>query len=290
MQVGVAIGAVNGGGEFSVQRNGAADGIERKIRRVRFALDFDLIQVAVIFTRGGKCAADAGEGVEVGVRETVVAGNRRKSGIFGVPRTESAARGDFTFGPGVGERAVKIEGPGFADISQNEVVNVEIERILAGFFRKNDQVGIVADNFAEEHAGNWRVFAGVRRGVVFAGRNGDDHVFDVDAFDVPRHVNDAEDAEIERKPGDLDERRHVGTIAVAQGQAFTGHLHARSELDVEGLQLDIAVEALAEFANDPLARAVVNVAGTEKREQGDAGEEAEEDSHEIGPKAKGANG
>src|SRR5579859_1007635 len=45
MEVSVAVGAVHGGGKFGVQRNGAADRIEREIRRVGLALDFDLIEM-----------------------------------------------------------------------------------------------------------------------------------------------------------------------------------------------------------------------------------------------------
>jgi len=41
MEVGVAVGAVDGGGEFGVEENGAADGIEGEIRRIGLALDFE---------------------------------------------------------------------------------------------------------------------------------------------------------------------------------------------------------------------------------------------------------
>src|SRR6266404_7031978 len=102
MEVGVAVGAVDRGGKFGVEGDGAADGIEREIRRVGLALDFELIEVARIFSGGGKRAADAGEGVEVGIVETIGAGDGSEGGIFGVPGAEGAVGGDFAFGLGVG--------------------------------------------------------------------------------------------------------------------------------------------------------------------------------------------
>ena len=98
MKVGVAVGAVDGGGKFGVQRDGAADGIEREIGSVGDALNFNLIELACVLAGGRERAADAGEGVEVGVVETVVAGDGSVAGIVGVPRTEGASGGDFAFG------------------------------------------------------------------------------------------------------------------------------------------------------------------------------------------------
>src|SRR5258707_1312726 len=109
MEVGVAVGAVNRCGEFGVQGNGAAYGVEGEIRRIGLALDFDLIELAGILSGGGESAADAGEWVEVSIVKAIVARDRREGGIIGVPGDEGAFGGDFAFGLGVGEGAVKIE-------------------------------------------------------------------------------------------------------------------------------------------------------------------------------------
>jgi hypothetical protein len=63
-------------------------------------------------------------------------------------------------------------------------------------------------------------------------------------------------------------------------------LHAGRGFYVEALQLDLAIETRAEFADDPLAGAVVDVARAEIDEEDETDAEAEEDSEEIGPKAK----
>jgi hypothetical protein len=55
---------------------------------------------------------------------------------------------------------------------------------------------------------------------------------------------------------------------------------------VEALQLDLAIETGAEFADYPIAGAVIDVAGAEEDEGDEAGAEAEENSEEVRPKAK----
>jgi hypothetical protein len=186
---------------------------------------------------------------------------------------------------------VEIEGPLVADIFEHEIVDVEIERIFAGFLGKNDETGVVADDFVEDDARDRCGSFGRRRsGVGIAGRNSDDHVLDIDALNVARDVDDAEDAEIEREARDLDQGRNVGAVAIAQRQAFAGDLHARRGFHVEALQFDIAVEASAEFADYPFAGAVVDMAGTEKDKEDDPGDKAYEGSEKIGPKAKCSRG
>jgi hypothetical protein len=66
----------------------------------------------------------------------------------------------------------------------------------------------------------------------------------------------------------LYERRNVGAIAIAEGEAFAGDLHAGRGFYVKALQLDLAIEMSAEFTDDPLAGAVVDVAGAQVDEQG----------------------
>jgi hypothetical protein len=99
-------------------------------------------------------------------------------------------------------------------------------------------------------------------------------------------VDNAENAQIEGKARDLDERRDVGAIAVVEDEAFASNLHARRELYVKALEVDLTMEMSAEFTDDPLAGAIVNVAGAEINEEHEAGAEAEQDSDEIGPNAK----
>jgi hypothetical protein len=100
---------------------------------------------------------------------------------------------------------VEIEGLLIADIFQDEVVDFEIKRILTCFFGEDDESGVVANDFVEDNARDRRGFvSGRKRGVGIAGRNGDHHIFDVDAFNVARDVDYAENAEVEREAHDLD--------------------------------------------------------------------------------------
>jgi hypothetical protein len=55
---------------------------------------------------------------------------------------------------------------------------------------------------------------------------------------------------------------------------------------VKALQLDLAIETGAELANDPSARAVVDVAGAEKDEEDEASAQAKQNSEKIRPKTK----
>src|SRR4029077_9142736 len=115
-------------------------------------------------------------------------------------------------------------------------------------------------------------FAGRLRGSVgiAAGGNGDDHVLDGDALDVAGDMDDAEGAEIEREPRDLEKRGDVGAAVIAEGEALAGDLHARGGVYVEALQLDVAIETGAEFTDDPGAGAVVDVACAEVDEEDEA--------------------
>ena len=111
---------------------------------------------------------------------------------------------------------MEIEGLLVADIFEHEIVDVKVERILAGFLGKNDETGVVADDFVEDDARDWFGLLGRRSGIDVAGRNGDDHVLYVDAFNVTRNVDDAEDPEIEREARDLNQGRDIGAIAIAK--------------------------------------------------------------------------
>src|SRR6202022_1289113 len=242
---------------------------------------FEFIEVAGVLSGGGERTANTGEGIEIGVGETVVAGDGGRSGIFGVPGAEGPFGSDFALGLGIGQRAVKIERFLIADIFHDEIVDVELERVLACFLRKNDEAGVVADDFAEDDARDRRRLPGWwRGGLRVPRRNGDDHVLDVNAFDMARNVNDAEETEIERETRDLDHGRNVGRMAMAKREALAGDLHARSGFYVEALQLDLAIETGAELADYPTAGAVVDVAGAEKDKEDEAGAEAEENSEE----------
>jgi len=59
---------------------------------------------------------------------------------------------------------------------------------------------------------------------------------------------------------------------------------------VQALQVDLAIETGAEFADDPLAGAVVDVSRAKIDEEDHAGADADQDSEEIRPKAKWASG
>jgi len=113
--------------------------------------------------------------------------------------------GDFAFGLGVGERAVKIERLSVADVFHYEVVDVEVERIFTSFFGEDDERRVVANDFVEDDARNSRGLSGRRRrGVGVAGRNGDDQILNENALDVTRDMDYAEYAEIEGEADDLD--------------------------------------------------------------------------------------
>jgi len=277
-----------------VQGDGAADGIEREIRRLGLALDFDLVQLTLVFADGREGAADAGEGVKIGIGEMIFAGEGSGRGFGGIPGAEGALGGDFAFGLGVGEGAVEVEGLAVADIVHDQVVDGEVQGILfrfpgARFLGEDNEVGIGANDFVEDDTRNVGGFAGrLGRSVgIAAGRNGDDHILDGDAPDVAGNVDDAEEAEIEREARDLEKRRDIGAAVIAEGEAFAGDLHARGGVDVEALQLDVAIEAGAEFTDDPGAGAVVDVACAEIDEEDEADDQANCGAKKVWPEAEG---
>ena len=57
---------------------------------------------------------------------------------------------------------MKIEWLLLADILEDKVVNVEVERIFACFLGKNNQVRVVADDFVKDDAGDSGGFPGRR--------------------------------------------------------------------------------------------------------------------------------
>ena len=115
LQVGVAIGAVNDRVKSGVEGNGTVSDVDGEVGGGGFAVDYDVIELALVLAVGGEHAADAFDGVEVGVAEGVSAIDRGIAGAFGIEGTEVACGVNVADGPGVDEDGVKGHGTAGAD-------------------------------------------------------------------------------------------------------------------------------------------------------------------------------
>ena len=150
LEPGVAIGAVNDGMKRGVEGYGAVGDVEGEVGGGGFAVDDDVIELALVFAVGGEHTADAFDGVEVGVAEGVGAIDGGIAGAFGIEGAEVAGGVDVADGFGIDERGVKGHGTAGADGLEDELVDDELEGDLAGLAVFDDEVGVVDVDDADE--------------------------------------------------------------------------------------------------------------------------------------------
>ena len=137
------------------------------------------------------------------------------------------------------------------DVLENEVFGV-----LAGLGGADDELGVVADDFADPDLDLavvlLRLFGGLL--TVFLRRDVDDESADVHAVDMHGLDEEAHDAGAEVEVLDGDERvrcsRGDDVIRRIDAQAAAGDLQAMEHRDVERIELDLALEAGAERLDD----------------------------------------
>src|SRR5580698_8504650 len=231
-------------------------GVELKVGRVGGAVDVDAVELAGEFSGGREDAADALDGAEVGVIEGVVAGDGGVAGTFEVPRTESADGMNIAARDGIGERGVIGPRRVAADIVHHDVLQYEVLGILARLGGADDELRIVADDFADGDLDLAAVFLrpAALLPAILLGRNVDVESADVHAADVHGLDEKAHDAGAKVEVLDRDEglrgARGDDVVRGIDAQAAAGDLKAMEKRDIERIQLDFAVKAGAEGFDD----------------------------------------
>ncbi len=110
LEPGVAVGAVDNGVEFGVEREGVVGDVEGEVGGGGFAVDGDVVELALVAAGGGEHAADAFDGVEVGMAEGVGAADIGVAGRVGVEGAEVAGGIDVADGFGIDEGGVELHG------------------------------------------------------------------------------------------------------------------------------------------------------------------------------------
>jgi hypothetical protein len=236
------------------------------------AIDGDVIESAGVVARRRESSADAFDGVEVGVGEGVVAVDGGGAGIVAVPGAEVAGGVDGADGLGIDQVGVVEHGLAHTDVGQLEVLDGEAEGNFFGIGVLDDEVDVLAVNF-----GYGDLDAGVGRGdvrLVGSTVRGDVevHAVDVDTGDVglqmeQRTQRGAEAEVVDAEHGGsglaqlLIEVWLGGAGEVEDAEAAALDLEALGYRDVEGVELDGGVEAVAEGGDDAAAEGWANVVG-----------------------------
>ncbi len=151
LEVGVAIGAINDGVKRGVEGDGTVGDVEGEVGGSGFAVDYDVVELALVGAGGGEHAADAFDGVEVGVAEGVSAVDRSIAGALGIEGAEVAGGVDVADGFGIDEGGVKGHGAAGAHGLEPELVNDEVEGHFAGLAVFDHEIGLVDVDDADEN-------------------------------------------------------------------------------------------------------------------------------------------
>ena len=83
-----------------------------------------------------------------------------------------------------------------------------------------------------------------------------------------------------------DQRRKIGTFVIVHGEALAFDGHTGPDLDMQRIEIDLAVKALAEFADNPVAGVLVDIFQTRQDENAEGNSEKQEQGREIEPRGK----
>ncbi len=269
---GVAIGAVDEGVEGGLEGDGVVGDVEREIGGGGGAVDGDVIESAGELASGGEGSADAFDGVEVGVGKGVLAVDGGGAGIVAVPGAEVAGSVDGADGLGIDEEGVVEHGRAGANVGELEVLDGEAERVLGRVGVLDDEVDVLAVDLRDGDL-DARVGRGeVRRVGAAVRRNVEVHAIDVDARDVRLEMQERVERGVEDEVVHAEHGRRgeallllevglggAGEIEDTQAAAFD--LEAGGDGDVEGVELDGRVEAVAEGGDDAAAEDGADVVG-----------------------------
>ena len=297
LEVGVAVGAVNDGVEGGVEGQGTFGDVEAEVRSGGGAVDDDAVELALVAAVGGEDAANAFNGAEVGVAESVAAVDRCVAGAVCVEGTEVAGGVDVADGERIDEDGMETHGLAGGDGMKLDLIDDEVEGDFTGLAVFDDEVGAVDVNFVDEDfdAAVALVFAGFRTlvharhaGALGFGWQMDIEAGDLNAIDDQRGVEELTPVvDAEGEAVDLDEGiGHVEVIGI-ELEAGAGDLEAAKEGGVELIELDAAVKAGAEGFDDfGLERGACavqeDVGGGDGRDEQDEedGDDPEENSEE----------
>ena len=269
---GVAVGRVDVGVEGGLEGDGVVGDIEREVGSGGGAVDGDVVEAAVVVAGGGEGSTDALDGAEVGVGEGVVAVDGGGAGVVAVPGTEVAGGMDGADGLGIDEVGVIEHGFASAAVGEFEVLDGEAERILRGVGVLDDEVDVLAEDLRDGD-----LDARVGRGDVghvrsAVRRDVEVHAVDVDAGDVGPEMQERVERGVEDEVVDAEhggrgeaelllEIRLGGAGEIEDAQAVAFDLEAGGDGDVEGVEFDRRVEAVAKSIDDAGAEDRADMAG-----------------------------
>ena len=171
--------------------------------------------------------------------EGVIAGDGGVAGAFEVPRTEGADGMNIAARDGISERGVIGPCRVAADIVHHDVLQYEVLGILARLGGADDELRIVAEDFADNNLDFAAVFLGPAAGLlaILLGRNVDVEPADVHAADVHGLDEKTHDAGAKVEVLDRDEgmggARGDDVVRGIDAQAAAGDLKAMEKRDVE---------------------------------------------------------
>ena len=268
--------------KIGVQRDGAAADGEAKIWGVGGAVDDDLIESAVVFSGRGKRSADALDGGQVRILECVGSAHWRIARALRLPRAKRAAGNDVAHGFGVGEVGIEMHGRARADVGHFQAGNVEFEGQLARLERVDDELRVLADQVTD---GDFDFSVLGRHGghlaALFARGQIEDESGEVDGVDVFGRAEEIVKGHAEREFPDLDQRLNswlavVGIQLAEDPEACSGNAKTLEEGDLQGIQLDAALESGGERIDDDGAQGGLGAGDHDgEAREGDDGDESE---------------
>ena len=273
--------------------------VEREVGGVGGSGDLNLAESSGVVSGGGEDAAEAFDGVEVGVFEGEGAVDGGVAGFVVLPWAEVAGGVDVAYGFGVDERGFEEERLLEADIVEGEVADVEGEGELAGFVGFDGEGDVVADDLVDDEAeaGLSAAFGVVvlQRGAGLLWGDVELHALDVDVDDAHGGFEELADAGAELEVADGDHGRGVfwmrvgavGAGEVEDAEAGTGDLEAVEEREVEGVELYGGVEAILEVGDDSLAEHGLGVVGDVFAGDEEDDEDNQDDDAEAGEPERG---
>jgi hypothetical protein len=150
VEIRIAADAIDDGPKTGVERQGMMGGIEGEIGRFGGSFNRDFVETAPKIAHRREHAADSVDGVEIGMIEGEMAGDKGIAGTVGVPGAELAGGRDFTARNGVGEPSCVAPGRVAADVVEFDVFELELLRIFGGIGIGDDQARIVTDNLVDQ--------------------------------------------------------------------------------------------------------------------------------------------
>jgi len=158
LQLDVAVGAVDEGMKVAGEMNGMLAASDGEVGNVDTAAGFYVLQCALKLVVGGEHSGDAVEGAEIGILESVTAGNWSLAGIAGIPRAELSLEANLAGR----QRSVKGDGVGqgsaAANRSELESMDIEEQRII-GITAINLNGGTIGNDFSDS-VGGWSFLPG----------------------------------------------------------------------------------------------------------------------------------